>query len=390
MDDIRPPELSKKLSPERLPTSGQSPQPLLQPPPLQPDLPAPDQRLLPPPHSKKRLKWWLLGIFLALLGIITILAGIGYIWYQDALKAPSAESNTARVIIEPGSTAEQVTADLQTKGLIKHSLAALIYMRLHRKTEIKAGTYLLAPNQSLAEIIQWITEGRIDTFRLTILPGQTIAQIKESLQEYGYGAAEIEAAFAKQHQNTIFAGKPANAGLEGYIYPETYFINSDMTVEQVLAVTFDEFAEQLQQHQLISALQERGFTLWQGVILASIIEKEVAGDQDRRQVAQVFEKRLKEGISLGSDPTYKYAATLLGIPPTIDLDSPYNTRIHTGLPPGPIGNFTLSALQAVAHPAPGDYLYFVAGDDGKNYFSHTLQEHEENIRLHCAELCAQP
>ncbi len=101
----------------------------------------------------------------------------------------------------------------------------------------------------------------------------------------------------------------------------------------------------------------------------------------------MFYNRLKHNLPLGSDVTFIYAARQLGVTPSPDLNSPYNTRIHKGLPPGPISNMTISALEAVAHPAPGNYLFFVAGDDGTIHFARTAQEHEQNIQKYCHNLC---
>lgn len=109
---------------------------------------------------------------------------------------------------------------------------------------------------------------------------------------------------------------------------------------------------------------------------------------DDTQAAQVFLKRLKIGMVLGSDVTAFYGAIKDGVPPSVTYDSPYNTRIHKGLPPGPISNVTDSSLYAVAHPANTDWLYFVAGDDGKTYFAKTEAEHEANVSKYCHKLCS--
>ncbi len=114
----------------------------------------------------------------------------------------------------------------------------------------------------------------------------------------------------------------------------------------------------------------------------------MANPADQKQVAQIFYKRLGEDIPLGADATFVYAAKKLGVTPSVDLDSPYNTRVHAGLPPGPISTPGLSALQAVAQPAPGDYLYFVSGDDGQTYFARTQEEHEANAAQYCKVNCA--
>jgi UPF0755 protein len=123
------------------------------------------------------------------------------------------------------------------------------------------------------------------------------------------------------------------------------------------------------------------------VILASIVEKEVSSSADRQKAAQVFLKRLRMSMMLGSDVTAYYGADEAGLPHTVDSDTPYNTRLHGGLPPGPIGNTSKSSLQAVADPATTDYLYFVAGDDGVTYYSKSLDEHNANVKAHCQKNC---
>jgi UPF0755 protein len=215
-----------------------------------------------------------------------------------------------------------------------------------------------------------------------------VADNKKVLLEAGYNQAEIDAAFKKTYESPLFQDKPANADLEGYIYGETYTFSAGSTVEQILQRTFDEFYAAISENDLISGLRAQGFNLYQGVTLASIIQREVSGQADSAQVAQIFLKRLNEGMPLGADATFVYVANKAGITPTVDLDSPYNTRIHTGLPPGPISAPGVAALQAVAHPAEGDYLYFVSGDDGKNYYSRTIEEHEKNTREYCKINCS--
>ena len=128
-------------------------------------------------------------------------------------------------------------------------------------------------------------------------------------------------------------------------------------------------------------------SLYQGITLASIIQREVNAEGDQRQVAQVFLLRLKDDISLGSDVTYQYIADKTGVPRDPGLDSPYNTRVVKGLPPGPISAPGRLALDAVANPATGDYKFFLSGDDDKTYFGRTQAEHEKNIADHCKMKC---
>lgn len=336
-------------------------------------------------HSKA--KW-----FVIIAIVIIALAGAGVVgffwWYNDALQPVSTSQNRIKVTVESGETAKTIGAKLQQKGVIKSAFAFEYYVQQSGAlNNLKAGSYLLSSNQSVKEIVEWLAEGKIDQFNMTILPGKTLADIKELLVADGYSAADVDAAYAKKYDHPLLKTKPANVNLEGYIFPDTYQISSETTVEQLLVKTFDVFYQQIQDEGLEAKLSAKGFTLHQGIVLASIVELEANSVADRQQVAQVFESRLASGMTLGSDVTFFYAAELLGVEPTISIDSPYNTRLYKGLPPGAISNFTIDALQAVAEPAAGDYLYFVAGDDGTVYYAKTEEEHQKNINNYCTKLC---
>jgi len=134
--------------------------------------------------------------------------------------------------------------------------------------------------------------------------------------------------------------------------------------------------------QYAAAFAAEGLTLHQGLTLASIVEREVNKPADRPIVAQIFLKRFHMGMPLGSDVTTQYASDLAGMAFNLNLDSPYNTRKNAGLPPGPICSPGLGSLDAVAHPAATDYLYFLAGSDGVTYYANTLAEHNVNVAKH--------
>ena len=346
--------------------------------------------LIPAKTSERsRKKWWILGGLAAALLIIAGIIGWSW-WYNNALQPRSSVNQRVRVVISQGSTPDQIANKLEQQGVIKNSFAfQLLIKQKGDRDKLQAGTYLFSPTQSARQVLDWLVEGKVDTFNLTILPGQTLANIKQKLIADGFQASDIDAAFAKKYNHPLLADKPDNVNLEGYIYPETYQINSETTVEQLLTRTFDEFYAQIQAKGLQAELSARGFNLHQGITLASVVSKEASSVSDRKQVAQVFEKRLAQNIELGSDVTFMYAAQLTGQPASPDLDSPYNTRKYKGLPPGAIANFTIDALQAVAEPASGDYLYFVAGDDGTVHFANTEAEHEQNIKQYCTKLCNQ-
>lgn len=342
------------------------------------------------PSRSGRKKWWILGILGALVVLIAIAIVAAFAWYNDALQPRSTEDRRIRIVIEQGATPEQIADELEQKEVIKNSFAFQLLMRQSGdRDKLQAGVYLFTPKQSPREILAWLVEGRVDTFNVTILPGQSLVAIKKGLLKDGFAEADIDAAFTKKYDHPLLADKPDGVNLDGYIYPDTYQISSDTTVEQLLVRAFDELWDQIEARKLKPQLQARGFNLHQGVTLASLVQLEVSHNSERRQVAQVFEKRLQEGMPLGSDVTFIYAAELLGQPESINIDSPYNTRRYSGLPPGAVSNFTIDSLIAVADPAPGDYLYFVAGDDGVTHFARTEAEHQSNIDRYCTKLCNQ-
>jgi UPF0755 protein len=337
---------------------------------------------------KKKWRKWLAIILIVLFVFAAGAATAGYFWYKDAMQPISGSQEHISLEVAQGESADQVAANLQQKKLIKSAFALQVYIKLHNKSNIKAGSYVFTPSQGPHEIVQWLNDGRVDTFKLTILPGKTLAELKETFQGYGYSADEIDNTLGRTYSHPLLADKPAGTTLEGYVYPETYYVTSTTPLETVITQGFDLFENKIKQQGLKDKLAARGFNIYQGVTLASIIEKEVPSAADQRQVAQVFETRLQKGMMLGSDVTYHYGAALLGVDPSPTLDSPYNTRIHTGLPPGPISNFSIGALEAVTEPASGDYLFFVAGDDGVTRYAHTDAEHQANIYSYCKKLCA--
>ena len=344
-----------------------------------------------PSKKRKKLKVVLWSLF-ALILLVVLGAAAAFGWYTLSLEpvSPGNETRT-RVEIVSGSSPSQIGQLLEEKKLIRSSSAFDIYTRLtETRNKLQAGTYSLSPSESTKAIVDHLVAGKVDQFSLTFLPGATLAQNRVGLIASGYSESEVDAALEKKYDHPLFATKPEAADLEGYIYGETYKFDSSSTVEDILKKTFDHYYEVLTKSNLIEGFQKQDLTLYEGITLASIIQREVPTAKDQKQVAQVFLSRLSIGMMLGSDVTYQYAAKKLGVPPTPSLDSPYNTRKYAGLPPGPIATPGLSAMQAVASPAAGDYLFFLSGDDDVTYFGRTDAEHQANIQNHCQKKCLIP
>lgn len=311
-------------------------------------------------------------------------------WTYEQLTPVNANSTTQKdVTIKQGSTPKVIAKQLKDDDIIRSDTAFLLYTRIKGvQGKLQAGTYKLSPSQSVASIVEKLTSGDVDTFSVTFLPGATVADNKEVLEKLGYSSDEIETAFSKNYTSDLFSGKPASADLEGYIYGDTYTFTAGTSVEAILERTFSEFLTVVNNDNLVALYKEHGLSLYQGITLASIVQREAsASGDDMARIAQVFYNRLASDMPLGSDVTYQYIADKTGVNRDPNLDSPYNTRLHAGLPPGPISTPGEKALKAVASPSGGDYLYFLSGDDDVTYFAKTLEEHEANIKSHCQVKC---
>lgn len=383
----------------------------------------------------KKVKRILLSLFILLF--LAGLFGGGYYWYSlqsvssancrfDSAKAASesnekeADSNCEYQTIEvtAGESVKEIANNLKQADLIRNPLAFELYARisnLHAK--LKAGKYSFRKTMSARAIAKQLVNGVVssDVFNLTILPGTNLLGDKGKSQTgiihqfrtLGYSEEEINQALTKHYDNPILKGLyadetklsnpeiPAKLALEGYLYGETYQFYNHEKLENVITTILNQFNDVVVSNQLEEKFKARGFTLREGIILASIIQKE-ARTEDMPGVSMVFQNRLRQGVALGSDVTATYAADITGIDRTnatnadiLAVNSLYNTRKFPGLPPGPIAVPSKAALLAVAEPdsSKASMLYFLTGDDGLMYYSSTDAEHNQKIRDHCQKLC---
>jgi UPF0755 protein len=340
-----------------------------------------------------RRRWPKRLLFIAVTAIVLVVTAttvVRYLYNQN-LKPASTSKQVQTVVIEEGATADAIAQRLEEKGLIRSAWAFKLYISSKEvRNALQAGTYELTPSQGVPEIVAQLTHGKIATNLVTILPGQRIDQLRNRLIQEGFAERDVDNALnpASYIGHPALVDKPANASLEGYLYPESYQRTGSTTANTIVAGALDEMNKHLTPD-LRTALARQGLSTYQGIILASIVEKEVSKQTDRDQVAQVFLSRIEIGMRLQSDATASYGAVLAGQTPSSSYDSPYNTYRYDGLTPTPISNVTSSSLRAVANPSNTDWLYFVSGDDGTTHFSRTLAEQEANIRQYCKELCSQ-
>ena len=383
----------------------------------------------------KKVKRILLSLFILLF--LAGLFGGGYYWYSlqpvssancrfDSAKA-AAESNEKEansvceyqtIEISAGESVKQIANNLKQADLIRNPLAFELYARINNlHAKLKTGKYSFRKTMSARSIAKQLVNGVVssDVFNLTILPGTNLLGDKGKSQTgiihqfrtLGYSEEEINQALTKHYDNPVLKGLyadetklsnpeiPAKLALEGYLYGETYQFYNHEKLENVITTILNQFNDVVVSNQLEEKFKARGFTLREGIILASIIQKE-ANTEDMPGVSMVFQNRLKPGIALGSDVTATYAADITGIDRAnatnadiLAVNSLYNTRKFPGLPPGPIAVPSKAALLAVAEPdsSKASMLYFLTGDDGLMYYSSTDAEHNQKIRDHCQKLC---
>jgi len=357
------------------------------------------------PKNTRLHRNWGLIISLAVVAIIIISILAGYLWFQIQLSPVGSDKNQfIKIKIAENSTSSQISQQLQDKKIIRSALVFDVYVKLSDKgSKLQAGTYRLSPSDSTIQIIDHFTKGSVDQYKITFYPGATLVDKSDKtnkqdvttvLKKAGYTEAEISDGlndtYTTSSDNILFTGKPANTDLEGYIYGDTYSISDGASVHEIIQRALDRFYGVVKDGNLISRFKDHNLNLYQGITLASIVQREASTASNQAQVAQVFYSRLDAKMTLGSDVTYQYIADKTGVARDPNLDSPYNTRRFTGLPPGPIASPGLSALQAVATPASGDYLFFLAGDDGVMYYAHTSAEHDANIAKYCKINCSTP
>lgn len=350
----------------------------------------------------------LTGVIIILL-LLGLAAGGAFAFYQYSLEPVGCGQNGENTencpamtfSVAPGSSANDIAVNLENAGLIRNALVFQVFYRLNYGNEtLQAGEYTLNAAMSPNDIILAMTGGADQVFRLTLLPGATIADFRDTMVGLGYDQAKIDEALQKPYTGEfdwIFEGKPEEAGLEGYLYGETYEFYASDSVETIIERVLTEMAAVLEENGVKEKFAERGWTLYQGLTLASVVQKEANNATDYARVAKVFYNRLDQDMNLGSDVTAKYAADLVDPErevytdnsAVLEIDSPYNTRKNKGLPYGPICNPGIEAILATATPDEeyGNYLFFLTGDDGLMYYSDTEEGHNQNIQDHCQSLC---
>lgn len=306
-------------------------------------------------------------------------AGLAYWQYQTILNTPFALDTTQTFSVKRGDNITTIANNLATQGLIKNALPLIYYTRLNGKASaLQAGDYLLNGDMNPMDFIDNMIRGKIIVNSLTIVEGQTLAQLLATLANN----TEIEQTLNTSDPDTIANLMGIDGSPEGWFLPDTYHFHLGTTDFALL-----KRMHQAMQHTLDELWENRADNLplnspYEALILASIIEKETGLASERAQVAGVFIRRLQQNMRLQTDPSVIYGAKdYNGVITKTHLrtDTPYNTYTRYGLPPTPIALAGKAAIEAALHPADGDALYFVANGTGGHTFSATYAEHRQAV-----------
>ena len=317
-------------------------------------------------------------LILVIVGILIIGGGLGALYFVPNTFAQ--DDGTQVVVIEKGQTGTEIADMLFERGLIRSTQGFKLWLYLSGTNDkLQTGHYQIPNKVTVRELISLLQEGHVESIRITIPEGYTVGDIAIVLEKNQIMKAKDFLAEAKTYVPYPYmkGTKPATYPVEGFLFPSTYEIPVGATPRDVIQMMADEMNRYLTPA-VKKQIQAQHMSIHDFVTLASIVERESLFDADRPTIAGVFKKRLAHGIPLQSDATISYVLGYAKENVTIgdtQLQSPYNTYVSKGLPPGPIANPGKKALDAVLHSENTDYLYFVADKEGHNHFSKSYEEH---------------
>ncbi len=297
-----------------------------------------------------------------------------YLIYVTAISGGGESGRRVTVTVAEGDTLSVVASKLQKAGVIKSATAFKIETRVEgADTALKPGEYEFRTGVESAAIIDRLTAGQpVPTFSITVPEGLTLEQTAQAVADQsGISAEKFAAAAKKTSYGYAFLENPKIKTAEGFLFPKKYEFAEGTSAPQVVNRMLEQYFIETQNLDFTNAVDGLDLTEYEIVTVASLIEREAANDEERPLVASVIYNRLREGMPLQIDATIQYAR---GKPKAelsledLKIDSPYNTYLNTGLPPGPIASPSLKSLKAAADPAKTDYLYYVLKKDGKEHF----------------------
>ena len=312
---------------------------------------------------------------------LLLCAWFSFEFYGTSMAAPEK----ILFVVESGKGIQSIAQDLKEEGIIKKTWPFLLGYKLYFSPKsLKAGEYELSLPVSTKKILTILSEGKVFFHPVTIPEGLTRREIAQHLESFGI--IEEEDFLEVCSRTGLLGSYDIEAeNLEGYLFPETYHLSRGISAETIITTLVTQFKTVFTEEWRQRAI-EINMTPRKVVILASLIEKETSFPEERKLVSAVFHNRLRIRMKLDCDPTIIYAMKELGIyegrllKRHLKFESPYNTYLRRGLPPGPICNPGQAALEAALYPSDDKYIYFVSKNDGSHVFSRTFNEHQRAVR----------
>jgi UPF0755 protein len=324
----------------------------------------------------RKIRW------LLVVGLVAML-WLAWAWY-----VPAGGFRRPRLVgIAPHASTIQIARQLRRAQVVHSELGFLLWRAWHLHASLQAGTYRFQAPRRLGQVFQKLEQGRVFVYAFTVPEGYDRFAIAHALADDGLAATAsfLRATASGRLVRDLDPGAP---NLEGYLFPATYPIAPHTPARAIAGMMVARFRAMLRHHGWPPKfpISQGPGSLHAWVTIASLVEKETARARERGLIAGVFYNRLRLGLPLQCDPTVIYAAELAhrysGVITRRDLrlNSPYNTYLHAGLPPGPIANPGLAALRAALHPHSSKFLYFVSNGDGGHRFARTLAQQDVNLR----------
>lgn len=337
-------------------------------------------------RRKKRsgaLWFFIMILLIALIGFYVISN-----FLSSNMSTPVDAKDTTMISfeIDKGESATAIATKLEARGLIKSGFAFTWAVSSRELDDsFHHGSYQLSRSMPADDILRILTSSAADV-RITIPEGFTTDDIAKKLSDQGVAdpISFRECINLCEYPLPVLEDRPEGQSLEGYLFPDTYDFTTGTEAREIIEVFVRNFNKKFDL-QMREDAQNEGHSLHEIVTVASMIEKEVSDPTDRRIVSGIIWTRLESGIPLGIDATVLYAIGTTKTDITAEdlrVDSPYNTRVNKGLPPGPISNPGLDSLQAALYPQDSDWLFYLTDTDGVTHYAKTNAEHEENKRLY--------
>jgi len=343
-----------------------------------------------------------------ILIVLILIAAGGYFyavnWYENSISEIQVD------LVEPGKeiefeiisgeTPDEIATKLVEAGIIKSDLAFVLYARLNpdKTSAIQAGKFKISSNNSISELFEIFQKAETSDIKVTIPEGlRSDEMAKIFAKRLKKGGATFNtsrylkiiadpdsASFSEEISAFLKENKPVGVSLEGFLFPDTYFFSKDDDEKVVLEKQLANLAERIEPGDLKKA-QKSEFSFYQHLIIASMIERETFTEKEKPDVADIFQKRLIQGVNgvklLQVDATLLFIAKdwkadVVGLK---NSDNPYNTYKFVGLPPGPIANPGLSSIEASIRPKKNNYFFYIHDEDGVVHFAETQAEHDQNV-----------